>query len=381
MRAAWLVAPTASVSMKSFPLNRLVLALAAGVALFGALLKLTETTPEPPGSGTASGARVAREVAPSDAAHPAGLPAGERPDQLALADDSPGSGAAQADHKPASDAPVVGTFELPGPKIAPVPVPEHVAPTSRRSRGERRTRGGTTGAATAAGVDVASAGASPASGLGGGHASGGTPTAAGQPVAAAANPQNKAQNADTPQLPPDVAYDSGDELLSTGQPREIPDMSKIAGRTGTMSLWLQPQWGEGNHDDAAIVQLGDNLQLVKNVNFLRFELAQDEGTGGIGVPIEDWKAGEWHQVTATWNGNQISLYVDGQLASTATRDSPIDLGPDTNLRIGSNFPTSRPVAPAVIGRVDLRTRTLPASDIATAYARAVDNAAKQATKQ
>ena len=147
-------------------------------------------------------------------------------------------------------------------------------------------------------------------------------------------------------------------------------MGKLTGHSGTVSLWLQPQWEEGNHDDAAIVQLGGELQLVKNVNFLRFELARDGGVGGVGVPIADWKAGEWHQVAATWNGNQLSLYVDGRLASTTTHETPVELPPDAMLRIGSDFPVSRPIAPAVIGRVDLRTRPLAPTEIARAYDRA-----------
>jgi hypothetical protein len=177
-----------------------------------------------------------------------------------------------------------------------------------------------------------------------------------------------------------VAYASSDtQLFSTSSVVEVPELPNIAGRSGTVSLWLQPQWQDGNQDDASLIQLGQDLQLIKNVNFLRFETTQDGGAKGVGVPISDWKEGEWHQVAATWNGGTLTLYVDGQLVSTTQREIPVELAPETTLTIGSPFPPNRPIAPAVIGRLDLRTRTMDATEIARAYEIAVnaENTRKQ----
>ncbi len=347
--------------MKSFQIHTWVLATAAVAGVAGLLLKLTDYG----GAGeaakpavdaaaarpVASGARVAAPAHDGGGdAHP-GVPA-------------PSADATGARHDEATAfAPTVGRFDPAPAAVVPRPVEKRAGGAQRHPSSRRRTA-----RATAAGVEVATAGTAATDSLGGAPRD--ASPAAGAVAAQAPDP---AASADEPgQLPRDAAYVSGDtELFSTDTPVEVPDVGKIAGRRGSMSLWLQPQWAEGNHDDAALVQLGDNLQLVKNVSFLRFELAEDAGAGGVGFSIADWKAGEWHQVTATWHGNEMALYIDGQLASTTTRPVPVELPPETTLRIGSNFPASRPIAPAVIGRVDLRTRPLAPAEIARAYDAAV----------
>jgi hypothetical protein len=148
---------------------------------------------------------------------------------------------------------------------------------------------------------------------------------------------------------------------------EVPEVGTVSGSRGTVSLWLQPQWEPGNQDDATLAQLGETLQIVKNVNFVRFELLHAEGMLGVGAPVNAWQAGEWHLLTATWNGNELALYLDGQLVNRTVQPIPIDLPADTMLSLGSEFPESRPVAPGVIGRVGLWGRTLGAEEVAAAY--------------
>lgn len=350
----------------------MVLGLAAAAALVGVLLKATErggpdpfATPVAPVAEMPAGTR-----APAAAAsrHEGGL----SDPTLARAERVPAGPTAGAPLRPPAGfggGPEVGRFTASAPITEPPAGGKSV--TTRRSR---PARPGTSGAPTAAGsLKTGTAGSEGAATL---RARAGGAAAGGQ--AAVSAPADAPPDDEGSRLPPDVAYDSGEALLSTSSPVEVPEMGKLAGGRGTVSLWLKPQWEEGNHDDAAIVQLGGDLQLVKNVNFLRFELARDGGAGGVGVPITDWKPGEWHQVAATWNGNQLSLYVDGQLASTTTRQVPIELPPDTTLRIGSDFPLNRPIAPAVIGRVDLRTRPLAPAEIARAYDRATSPAPRPA---
>ena len=348
--------------------NVIVLGLAAAAGVLGLLLKVTElggpvrvTALDPAPSAVPSGTRAGAGSRHPGATSDQGSPGAESAAGEAVVS-VPVSGSVRPVARPE-----VGRFSAPAP-VAPAIAGPRAAGTRRASRARQRTDPGTkpTGSVVAA----ASGGETDAA-LGGGARVGGAPAgtrAAGSAAQAAARTDD-----DAPRLPPDVAYDSGDALLSTGSPVDVPDVGQLAGHTGTVSLWLQPQWEEGNHDDAAIVQLGGDLQLVKNVSFLRFELARDGGTGGVGVPIADWKPGEWHQVTATWNGNQLALYVDGQLASAATRALPVELPPDAGLRIGSDYPVNRPIAPAVIGRVDLRTRPLAPTEIARAYDRATSS--------
>ena len=190
------------------------------------------------------------------------------------------------------------------------------------------------------------------------------------PQGAATQTPGAVPPAEVPPGSADVAFDSGETTqYPTDTQVEVPDVKKITGGAGTMSFWLQPGWDEGNHDDATFVQLGDSrLQVIKNVNFLRFEFLDDNGIpGGIGAPIAEWKAGEWHQVTTTWNGGQFSMYLDGQLVSQTVHDGRVDLTPDTKLFIGSDFPESRPVAPGVIGKVDLQNRPLSPGEVANRY--------------
>jgi hypothetical protein len=171
----------------------------------------------------------------------------------------------------------------------------------------------------------------------------------------------------------DVAFQSEDTAqYPTGNQVEIPDLEKLAGHAGTVSFWLQPQWQEGNQDDAAFIDVaGGRLQVIKNVNFVRFEFTDDQGLkGGVGAPITEWKAGEWHQVTATWSGNQRTLYLDGQLVSQGS-GGPVSLKADTTLAIGSDFPVSRPVAPGVIGGVDVYDRPLGPSEVTHGFTQAI----------
>jgi len=167
----------------------------------------------------------------------------------------------------------------------------------------------------------------------------------------------------------DVAFDGGDAQYQTQAQVEVPDVGKITGAAGTMSFWLEPGWQEGNQDDATLMNLGDGrLQIIKNVGFLRFEFVDDGGNpGGIGTSIAEWREGEWHQVTAVWNGNQYLLYVDGQLVSQTVHDGRVDLPSDAKLYIGSDFPEGRPVASGTIGRVDLHNRPLGPGEVAGNY--------------
>jgi Concanavalin A-like lectin/glucanases superfamily len=184
---------------------------------------------------------------------------------------------------------------------------------------------------------------------------------------------NPGERAPATPPPPDVdrmVFDSGDASYPTDAQVAVADLKGV--HAGTVSFWLQPQWAEGSQDDAAFVELGDGLRVVKNVNFMRFEALKDgEVTSGIGAPITAWKDGEWHQVTATWQGDQLSLYLDGNLVSRQQRVPTVDLGDNAQLFVGSSYPAGRPVAPGVIGMVGLESRPLTPAEVQARFLKTV----------
>jgi hypothetical protein len=167
---------------------------------------------------------------------------------------------------------------------------------------------------------------------------------------------------------PEVAYDGGaDHVFSTKSQTQVPDAANITGDAGTVSFWVKPEWGPNSQDDATFVQLGDSgLQVVKNVNFLRFEYIDQNGTeNGLGTNIGEWPDQQWRQVTATWTNGNLALYVDGQLISQNRYQYPPTFGQETKLLVGSNFPG--PVAPGQMSNLTVLNRDSSATEVANSF--------------
>jgi hypothetical protein len=170
-----------------------------------------------------------------------------------------------------------------------------------------------------------------------------------------ATPQGQEVTRSSEQAP---VYDSGAEArFSTAAQFEVPDGGKVTPASGTVSVWLQPGWTDGNQDDASLVELGDHgLHIFKNVDFLRFEFTDSDGAAhGTGTNIDAWKGGEWHNVTATWGDGVISFYVDGQVVAERVA-AQLDLPSGSKLLIGSDYPPGRPVAPGALGNIQVYDR-------------------------
>ena len=349
---------------KTWVTKRWVLAAAAASGLLGLVLKVSEISR--PGKSTGS---APMHAARSSERHAASAPAVQGPADWPSAAPAPGPGA-----EPEVREPVDTTRGLP-----PRPSNRQTADGSVRGGGagghqlgsRSHPAGGLAqggrGRHRSDGLQAAVVGESGDAGVSGAR----TMNELRAPQAAAG--QTAGTVPATPDTPPantDVAFDSGETAsYPTDSQVEVPDVKKIAGQAGTMSFWLQPGWEDGNHDDATFMQLGDSrLQVIKNVNFLRFEFVDDNGVaGGIGAPIAEWKAGEWHQVATTWNGNQFAMYIDGQLVSQTVHDGRVDLAPGTRLFIGSDFPLSRPVAPGTIWGVDVSQQPWSARKVASQF--------------
>ena len=125
------------------------------------------------------------------------------------------------------------------------------------------------------------------------------PYHSGQPPTVLVHVQAGGAGANTPRTAPgqepapapparrDVAFQSDDTTQYPTSARvEVPELEKLSGHVGTVSFWLQPNWQEGNQDDADFIDVGGRLQVLKNVNYVRFEFTDDQGLkGGVGAPI------------------------------------------------------------------------------------------------
>jgi len=169
---------------------------------------------------------------------------------------------------------------------------------------------------------------------------------------------------------PDVVYQAKDDkVFPTDSQEEVGDAGKISGAAGTISFWLQPQWAAGNQEDATFVQLGDSgMEVMKNVNYLRFQFHDsDGGENGLGSNLGAWSQNEWHQVTATWQDTQLSLYVDGQLVSQKAFNRAPEFQPETKLYVGSAFPNGAAAAPASIGSLLVTNMNSSAGDVGSVF--------------
>ena len=143
-------------------------------------------------------------------------------------------------------------------------------------------------------------------------------------------------------------YDSKDATFSIDQPVEVKDVGPIPGHGVTMMLQLAPDWTPDNMDDAAFLNLGDNLELSKNVHFLRLQYTDASGAEhGIGTDMTQWQNIQPpYSIAATINENQMALVVNGQLVAHGTVDGlPYDPPSNPTLQIGCfDYPASRPCA-------------------------------------
>jgi hypothetical protein len=169
---------------------------------------------------------------------------------------------------------------------------------------------------------------------------------------------------------PEVAYDGGaTHTFSTNGQVQVADAGPISGESGTVSFWLRPGWESKSEADATFVMLGDSgMQIVKNVNFLRFEYV--DGTGverALGTDIAAWRAGEWRQVTATWDYGSIQLYVDGKLVSKGGYPDPPDFQEETKLYVGSKFKRNTPIAPGELSHLTVLNRSSSPDEIGSSF--------------
>ncbi len=140
--------------------------------------------------------------------------------------------------------------------------------------------------------------------------------------------------------PPD---EGGDGVKITERGRvEFPNAGN-ASTSGTISFQIKPEWAGSDQTDNALVQIrpenewNNQLQLVKNGEFLRFLIHDDTGKeSDISFRISNWQANEMHDIEASYGGGKIYLYVDGQIAGSNTYPGELRFPDNTPMFLGAD---------------------------------------------
>jgi hypothetical protein len=85
---------------------------------------------------------------------------------------------------------------------------------------------------------------------------------------------------------------------------------------GSVEFWLQPTWDGDDGGNHTLLWWGDNYDVFfhlrkDGISNLVFDRFYEGGSCGAPHNVADWRAGEWHHLTITWNGPEMALYEDG----------------------------------------------------------------------
>lgn len=152
----------------------------------------------------------------------------------------------------------------------------------------------------------------------------------------------------------------------------FPDAGNIQPNAGTISFEVEPDWNGTDPGDNSFVQvrgLGEwqgKMALFRNGSGLRFVLIDEDGNElGVTADIKDWRAGEKHNVAASWDSDVgvMSIYVDGKLVQAGSYSSRIEFAPGTPLFVGSNPRHHVPGAGAALQNFKVYGRALDPEEI------------------
>jgi hypothetical protein len=111
-----------------------------------------------------------------------------------------------------------------------------------------------------------------------------------------------------------VFFDQGDSLSYLTE-------NNINRGQGMIEFWLKPNWDGGDQQHYVFFESGDSwfnrFRLIKDgANNFRFMVWSSDTEYDAACSVNDWIAGEWHHVWATWQKDTISLYLDHKLCDT-----------------------------------------------------------------
>ena len=123
-----------------------------------------------------------------------------------------------------------------------------------------------------------------------------------------------------------------------------PHEKNLDWKQGTISFWVNPvnwngtetgffapffsTWAGANNFYIYKYHVGEFLYFMRGEpGFWLFSLFRQG----------EWKAGEWHHVVCTWDPAQLSIYIDGLLATERRISFPLkNMDPKTDFIIGEN---------------------------------------------
>lgn len=136
---------------------------------------------------------------------------------------------------------------------------------------------------------------------------------------------------------------NGNAIEFTNEARVVfPSAGNVDGAAGTISFEITPRWAGSDPASNAFVHIRDpdvwenSLQIVKNLGSLRFIIVDERGReSDVTASIVDWQPDRARVVTATWDRERMSLYVDRAWVGGAERQHALRIADTTAIQVGS----------------------------------------------
>jgi hypothetical protein len=141
----------------------------------------------------------------------------------------------------------------------------------------------------------------------------------------------------------DFLEDEGGVYAGEDSVLSFPATGNVDGGEGTINLVIEPDWDGADTGKNNLLRVGEkhiweNRMLISKDNqALRMQHFDSLGIErGLLVRIDDWVAGERHQITVTYGPDRLEIYVDGELADTQPAEgATIDFSPKATIEVGS----------------------------------------------
>ena len=146
---------------------------------------------------------------------------------------------------------------------------------------------------------------------------------------------------------------------------------------GTVSLWVSPVDWDGKDKKCHLFfsAAGEKQQMIlykyhSGDKILFFYNSEGKITA-LEFNIGNWKPGEFHHLAASWNSNEITLYVDGVLRQS----KPLALkakNPFTAFTVGTLNYWGNDIGKTLIDELKIYDKAIPSDEVAKEYSRLAD---------